>query len=176
MNPYLLQDAVKATLERPDFITFLVTLVPDDRTKAIGPNSVSMGKVAASGRTDAAAASALLSVRLCKRGNREEGSSAQDGRYSRRYGVAIDLSKHLSSTKRNEIIAALDLEIEQLEQVRKLLADAPAETPKQHGRLKGSVKRVRGSLAPDHFQASRSGCGTSTSADREPFVHFVHPR
>ena len=44
--------------------------------------------------------------------------------------------------ERKEIIAALDLEIEQLENVRNLLAGAPAETPKQPGRPKGSTTKT----------------------------------
>jgi len=43
---------------------------------------------------------------------------------------------------RNDIVAALDREIAQLEQVRKLLGDTPAETPGKRGRPKGSTTKA----------------------------------
>ena len=44
--------------------------------------------------------------------------------------------------ERNDIVAALNQEIAQLEQARTLLADTPAETPEERGRPKGSATRT----------------------------------
>ena len=56
--------------------------------------------------------------------------------------VTSGRSVHLSSMERNDVIAALDREIAQLEQVRRLLGDTPAETPKKRGRPKGSATKT----------------------------------
>jgi len=59
--------------------------------------------------------------------------------------------------ERNDIVAALDREIAQLEQVRRLLGNTPAETPKKRGRPKGSTTKA-GAKAP----GARAGVSAET--------------
>lgn len=61
---------------------------------------------------------------------------------------------------RQEIIAALDLELAQLEQVRDMLAGTPvAEAPKRRGRPAGSGKK-----APGKTPASKGGMSAEARA------------